>query len=79
MLHTGIDLHKRDLVATTLDATGHVTGTTVSDTKTTLIEATDQDYALRVEVTVDVELEVDGVTVKLIVEGAKVDCVVTTA
>jgi hypothetical protein len=42
------------LTTETLDATGHVTATTISDTKTTLIEATDQDYALRVEVTVDV-------------------------
>jgi hypothetical protein len=37
-----------------LDAAGHVLNTTVTETKSTLIEATDQEYKLRVESSVEV-------------------------
>ncbi|QDU31173.1 hypothetical protein ETAA8_63260 [Anatilimnocola aggregata] len=39
----------------TLDANGKSTGNSVTETKTTLIEASDHDYSLQVEVTVQVE------------------------
>jgi len=43
------------VTAETLDAKGKPVGNSVTETKTTLIEATDHDYALKVEVTVQVE------------------------
>ncbi len=40
------------VTAETLDATGKVVSTSITETKSTLVEANDTDYALRVEVTV---------------------------
>ncbi|WP_425616765.1 hypothetical protein NA78x_000420 [Anatilimnocola sp. NA78] len=43
------------VTAETLDAKGKPVGSSITETKTTLIEASDHDYSLRVEVTVQVE------------------------
>ena len=42
------------LTTESLDEKGKVTSTSLTDTRTTLVEASDHDYVLRVEVTVDV-------------------------